>query len=149
MVKVRITDKGIIQEAGDGIVLETGGVKQVGSGTVSTTSTLTVQQVVGMTVLSSSAVITGTMPLAANLAGSRMIFRVGSAHAHVLTGSAEAGGTKVFCRLPYSSSLGQSNVTNGSKLVLPAVVGSSVALLSDGVNLLVLCGSGSFTLSDS
>jgi hypothetical protein len=73
-----------------------------------------------------------------------------SNYAHVLTGSQEANGTKVFSLLASGSS-----AVNGSALTFAlggaagAAIGGgpSVALVSDGKNFLVLGSSGSVALS--
>jgi len=97
----------------------------------------------GVYTVSGTAVRTLTMPLASSVAGAQFIVRSLSEHAHVLTGSAETGGTKVFAGQPGTGALS----ARGSSLALPAVVGSSVALVSDGVNFLVAAASGSFAIS--
>lgn len=146
MVKVRITDRGIIEEAGSGIVSEVGRPQLAGSGTVSTSTTLSAQAASGVTVISgSSAALTQTMPTAAASVGTMMVFRVGSAHAHVLTCSQETAGTRAFTKM--SGTVGAGASGQGSLLTLPAIVGSSVAIMSDGTNLLIIGGSGSHALS--
>ena len=77
------------------------------------------------------------MPLASSVPGAQFIVRNLSAHAHALTGSAEAGGTKVFT----------DGTSRGSKIALAAAVGNSVTLVSDGVNFCVMANSGSLTIS--
>ena len=78
-----------------------------------------------------------TMPLASSVPGSMFIVRTASAHAHFLTGSAEAAGTKVFT----------DGTSSGSKLALSAIVGSSVTLVSDGVSFCVSAQSGSLAIT--
>lgn len=95
----------------------------------------------GVYTLSGGSAQTWVMPTAASVPGGTFIFRCLSAHAHVLTGSQEAPGTKVFAGFP-----GGTPDTNGSRLTLPAVVGSSVALVSDGVSFLLTAASGSCTI---
>jgi hypothetical protein len=55
-----------------------------------------------------------------------------------LTGSGEAAGTRVFSNAV--------DAQNGSKITLSAAVGSSVAVVSTGVNYLILASSGSLTV---
>lgn len=112
-------------------------------------STLTATQA-GVITLSGSAIQTLVMPLASSCVGAMFTVRTLSNHAHVLTGSQEAAGTKVFSLLASGSS-----AVNGSALtfalggVAGAAIGGgpSVALLSDGKNFLVLGSSGSVALS--
>ena len=87
-------------------------------------------------VVSGAAILTMTLPLASETAGSTYRFRVGSVHAHILTASQETAGDVVVT----------DGTTQGSRLTLPNVVGSSVVLMSEGVNWLVLGNSGSFTI---
>jgi|694.fasta_scaffold119165_2 hypothetical protein len=86
-----------------------------------------------------------SLPLASAFPGATFVFRAGGALAFALTGSAEAGGTKVF-----AGQLGVNGGTQnaqGSKLTLAAVAGSSVSLISDGVNYSVLATSGTITIT--
>ena len=93
----------------------------------------------GMFTVSGSAALTVTMPLASSCAGAVMMFKATSADAHVLTGSAEAGGVTVFC----------DATTVGSRLTLKTTVANeSVALMSDGTHFVVLGSmSGSYTIA--
>lgn len=91
----------------------------------------------GVTTVSGVAAVTLVMPLASATAGSDFCFRTTSAHAHILTGSQETNGTKVF----------SDGTNNGSRLTLTNVVGSSVWLKSDGVSYLVMGRSGSVTIA--
>ena len=135
--------RGLIQEAGSGIQLSTFPY-------TSTTTTVTTAQnntgsLPGLYVLNAGATATFKMPLASEYPGGTFIFRNGSdgGYANVLTGSGEANGTKVFV-------LGDpvaASAKNGSSLALQAVVGASVALVSDGVNYIVMPGSGSLAFS--
>ncbi len=75
------------------------------------------------------------MPTAAAAVGQIMTFRTLSAHAHILTGSQETAGTTAF-----RNTAG----TVGSRLTLGASVGDGVVLHSDGRNIWVIGGSGSF-----
>ena len=97
----------------------------------------------GVSTLSSSvaAVLTCSMPTAASTPGATFVFRNTSNHAHVLTGSQEAAGTKVFIS-QLSGAAGQ-----GSKLVLSGTSGGTALLQSDGRLFHVLSFSGSFVIS--
>ncbi len=97
----------------------------------------------GVVTLSSSVagVLTEVLPTAASTPGATFVFRTTSAHAHILTGSQEANGTKVIIS-QLSGAAGQ-----GSKLTLNAAQGSSVFLQSDGRLFHVLSFSGSFTIA--
>ena len=82
---------------------------------------------------------TVVMPTAASVPGGVFVFRAASAQRHLLTGSLEVGGTKVF-----------SDATNrGSELKFAAGVsiGDSVSLISDGKNFTVMSQSGSYGLA--
>ena len=91
----------------------------------------------GLVTIAGGAASQVVMPLASSCAGAMFTVRAASAYAHFLTCSQEAAGTKAFT----------NGTSNGSKLALAAVVGSSVSLLSDGVNFLVLGNSGSLAFS--
>ena len=112
-------------------------------------ATLSLQQA-GVVTITGSAIQTLVMPTAASCPGSMFVVRSLSNHPHVLTGSQEAAGTKVFSLLASGSS-----AVNGSALTfaLGGAVGAaigggtSVALVSDGKNFLVLGSSGSVALS--
>lgn len=94
------------------------------------------------TLSGSGAALTMVLPLASAVPGGLFVFRTLSAHAHVLTSSQETGGSTVFAGLP-----GATPANNGAACTLPAVVGSSVALISDGRNFLVTAASGSCVIS--
>ncbi len=103
---------------------------------LATGSTLTPTQA-GVVTLDGGATSLLVMPLASSCPGAMFTVRSVSAFAHILTGSQEAAGTKVFT----------NGTSNGSRATLTAVVGSSATLLSDGKNFLVLGNSGSVTLA--
>lgn len=96
------------------------------------TDTALLPESAGVKVLSSSSgVITAEMPVASSCAGSQWIFRAGSEHAHVITGTTSfTDGTDV-----------------GNQIALEATVGCSVVLVSDGLNFVILGNSGTLTLS--
>ena len=77
------------------------------------------------------------MPLASSCPGSVFTFRSLTAQANALTCSQEANGTKAFT----------DGTSNGSKVAVANVIGSSVSLLSDGKSFLVIGNSGSLTFS--
>ena len=94
----------------------------------------------GVQTVSGNTAHTIQMPLVASNAGAMFTFRTLSAHAHVLTGSGETGGSTVFQNyLPTGSQI------VGATLTMAAVVGASVVLYSDGAHFIVLGGSGSIT----
>lgn len=97
--------------------------------------------VAGVNTVSASSGLTGTMPKASDVPGSTLIFRQLCTNVHILTGSLETGGTKVFV------SQISGNLGVGATLTIPGTVGASVLLQSDGKNFHVLSYSGSVTLS--
>jgi hypothetical protein len=105
---------------------------------VATGSTLSPSQA-GVLTIAGAEVSALVMPLAASCAGSVFAIRTATAKAHFLTCSQEGAGTKAFTD---GTSAGQ-----GSKLTLANVIGSSVALFSDGKNFLVIGNSGSVTIT--
>ena len=116
---------------------------------LTTAQTLSLSQA-GVVTVSGSSALTFVMPTAASCPGSMFVVRSLSNYAHVLTGSQETNGTKVFALLASGSS-----AVAGSALTL-AVGGAagaatgggpSVALVSDGKNFLVIGSSGSVALS--
>lgn len=145
MAKTIIDHRGIYQIAdGDGFEIA-GAVTttQLPTTTVSAktaSETLTTPGV--FTLSGSGAALTMVLPLASAVPGGLFVFRTLSAHAHVLTSSQEAGGSTVFAGIP-----GGTPNNCGAACTLPAVVGSSVALICDGLNFLVTAASGSCTLS--
>lgn len=154
MSKVTIGSKGVVEQKGSNelkidvpVTFPADGASTV-SFPYSPTATVQAQtadatlRYGGVYTLSGNAVITMTMPFASAVPGARFIFRCASAHAHILTGSQETAGTKVFAGIA-----GATGGTQGSKLALPNIVGSSVVLECDGVNFLVSAMSGSCTIN--
>ena len=145
MPKVTINDRqGLVQSSGSG--LEIGSSVTLSSlpttSVVSKTASSAVT-VPGVYSVSGSAVVTTTMPLASSVPGGVFVFRsLSDTHAHKLTGSLETNGTKVFCGMP-----GATPANQGSALTLAPVIGSSVALVSDGKSFLVMASSGSCAIS--
>lgn len=150
MVKVRITDKGIITEPGDGVNIEMGasgmGFMPYSRPIQALTTDVTLTDVnAGVLTLSSSNSTprTITLPAASSVPGSMFVFRSLSADIHVLTGS--DAGIEVFAgQFGAGGSIG-----NGSRLQMPAVIGSAVTLLCDGRNYMVLGSSGTMTIDQS
>lgn len=104
--------------------------------TASTTSALSVANC-GLNVVSSSAAVTLTMPDANGVAGGMLAFRMGSAHAHILTASLAPLGSTPFT----------DGTAKGSKVTFAVGVGNSAVFMSDGVNFLVMGRSGSLTIA--
>jgi len=150
MPKVIINDsKGLVQESGSGLTVDSSvsisspvTMSALPKTTVAAQTASSTIADPGVYTISGSSALTMTIPLAANVPGGLFVFRAASAHAHVLTGSQEANGTLVFAGMP-----GAIPANQGSALTLPAVVGSSVALISDGKSFLVTAVSGSCTIS--
>jgi hypothetical protein len=148
----KVTANGYIesQSTGGGGNLDVDGSLSVGGTAVATKTSAPVAvtsdsaiTVPGVYTLSGSAVITVNMPAVAEGAGGLFIFRSTSVHAHVLTASAgDVGGVNVFAGFP-----GGVPDNNGWQLSLPAVEGSSVALIGDGARYLLTAVSGSSTIS--
>ena len=91
----------------------------------------------GLVTVSKGSAATIVMPLASAVPGAMFVVRTTTAAPHVLTGSQETNGTLVF----------SNGTNNGSRATLTGVIGSSVSLLSDGKNFLVLGNSGSVTIA--
>lgn len=137
--------KGLVQEAGTGISLQTDSVSLTSlpfSPTQAITTSATVTAPGVYTIAGTNTPV--VMPLAATFPGSTFVFRSASASGHYLTGSAEAVGTPVFTKNP-----GASGPAVGSKLTLPSVVCSSVVLVCDGSKFIVSAASGSFTIAET
>ena len=140
----------ISDSVGVKVVADQSGLQIDSALSLSTTPTVAVQALTaastlvngGVYTVSSSAALTTVMPLASSTPGSTFVFRCVSAHAHIFTGSQETAGTLVFAGQP-----GTTPETQGSRLTLPATVGSSVALISDGLKFLVMAASGSATVN--
>jgi len=130
--------QGLVQEAGSGIVFET-----LPTVTVSAKTAAATIATPGVYTITAGGAVAMTMPLASSVPGGIFVFRNGDAYANFLTGSAETAGTKVFAGQPGTG----TQAAQGSKLTLPAVAGSSVSVLSDGTNFMVLGASGSYTIS--
>lgn len=137
-IRTKITDKGVISfqtTSGD-----TAGNKGFTQGsdhtppTLAANSTLTAKDA-GSYVVSAGGVVTTTLPDPSLCPGSRWVFRAGSAHAHVLTGSFSTG-------TPFTD-----GTDHGGQVAIDNVAGSSVVLMADGANYLVLANSGTLAIS--
>ncbi len=154
MVKVRITDRGIISEPGDGVDIEGGLDRGMGFmpftrsiQALSADQTLTGANAGVLTLSSSNSTPrTITLPAASTVPGTMFTFRSLSADVHVLTGSDP--GVEVFAG-QFGNGVGGGSVGNGSRLRLPAVIGSSVALMCDGRNYMVIGTSGTMTIDQA
>lgn len=137
MPKVTITSTGLNQtKEGSGLEI-TAALTQSPKYDVTALTAATTLTKGGVYTIAGSGALALTLPLAADVPGSVFTVRAASAHAHFLTGSAEAGGTKALT----------DGTSSGSKLALAAAVGNSVTLISDGKNFCVMANSGSLTLS--
>jgi len=130
--------QGLVQEAGSGIVFES-----LPTATVSAKTAAATIATPGVYTVTAGSAVGMTMPQASSVPGGLFIFRNGDANANFLTGSAGDAGVKVFAGQPGTG----AQSTQGSKLTLPAVAGSSVSVLCDGTNFMVLGASGSYTIS--
>ena len=140
--------RGLVQESGSGVVFNSDSITFTSMPissvqAIATSATVTSPGV--YTVSGSAGVLSVVMPLASAVPGAQFVFRTLSADAHILTGSQETNGTKVFAGIPGSSVAGVA--AQGSRLTLPGVLGSSVALVSDGKSFLVAGLSGSCTIA--
>jgi len=135
MPKVVYTSaKGLVQSAGSGITFESTPSSAVQAITAAGAVTLP-----GVYAISSSfGALTVTMPLASAFPGGVYSFRNASVHAHILTGSTEALGTRVFA----GATTGAAASSNGGKLTLSGQVGCSATMISDGANFCVMANSG-------
>jgi hypothetical protein len=104
---------------------------------LTTAATISAKQAGSFTFGNGSAPVTYVMPLASSCPGAMFIFRSKTAYANALTCSQEANGTLAFT----------DGENRGSRLAVAAMVGSSVALVSDGTSFLLLGASGSGAIS--
>lgn len=141
MVKTRITDQGVVIVPGSGFE---GSISAVQSNTRTASAALGGNDA-GVTVMSASqGVLTMTLPAVATSPGSMYIFRTTSPSAHIITSSADAGNIIVE---RYSNPTANVTGSHGSSITFPAIVGSSVCLISDGANWNILGGSGSIVIA--
>jgi len=146
MPKVTIDDsQGLVQSAGSGLQINSSvSLSHLPTTSVAAQTSAGTLSAPGVYTLSGSTALTWVMPLASSVAGGTFVFRSASAHAHVLTGSQETSGKRVFAGM-----VGATPENEGSALALEGVQGSSVALISDGNKFLVMAASGSCTLSET
>jgi hypothetical protein len=104
---------------------------------LTTAQTLSAAQAGAFTFGNGEAAVVYVMPLASSCPGAVFTFRSLTVQANALTCSQEAAGTKAFT----------NGTSNGSKLAVANVIGSSVSLLSDGKSFLVIGNSGSLAFS--
>jgi len=128
--------KGLVQQAGSGFQLETLPFSSVQ--TQNTVSASVSQP--GVYTVSGTAFVTTFLPAVATVPGGHFTFRSLSAgHAHAISASATDAGNSVI--------KGSNNANRGSNLALNTLVGSSVSLVSDGVQYIVYASSGTLTFS--
>jgi len=106
---------------------------------LTTAQTLSAAQAGAFTFGNGAAPVVYVMPLASSCPGAVFTFRSLTAQANALTCSQEANGTRAFTD---GTSTGK-----GSKVAVANIIGSSVSLLSDGANFLVIGNSGSLAFS--
>lgn len=150
---VVISESGAVTYAGDGTHQITGPMQFSGSISVSNfshiTSVITSSAAItlasgGCYVLSSSSgAVTATVPDPGRVPGAKFVFRCGSAHAHLITGS--VNGFQSFAVTPGITTTGVA----GSRIALASAQNSSVVLESDGFHYLVSAASGTCTLAQS
>lgn len=135
--KTQITkSKGVVSTNGNtGLQVEKDGNHygfapyKVDSITAKTASATMVPGDAGVLTLSGTSALTMVMPLASASPGAMFTVRnISEGKQHILTGSQEAGGTKVF----------SDAVSQGSKLTMSGAIGTTVSLLCDGANFIVL-----------
>lgn len=99
----------------------------------------------GVYILSGSGVgnVTASVPDPGSVPGGTYVFRAGSAHAHVITGT--VAGFQCFGTTPGTTTTG----VRGSSLTLDSVQNSSVVLTSDGFRYLIAASSGTCVLAQS
>ena len=122
-------------DSGAGVVKITGLQSPVIA--LTTAATLSAGQAGAFTFGTGGSAVTYVMPLASSCPGAVFTFRTLTAQANALTCSQEANGTKAFT----------DGTSNGSKVAVANVIGSSVSLLSDGKSFLVIGNSGSLAFS--
>jgi len=138
MPKVTYTSaKGLVEEAGSGITFES----TPSSAVQAIISTNVTASLPGIYTISGSSALTVTMPLASAYPGGVYSFRNASVHAHILTGSTETAGVRVFAGV----STGAVAHSNGAKLTFTALAGCGATMISDGANFCVMANSGTLT----
>jgi len=145
MPKVTYTAaKGLVQEAGSGISFDQMPFTPVQDVTGNQLGADVAITVPGVYKFASAFAHSASLPVASQYPGATFVFRAGGAYAFALTGSAEASGTKVFAGSPGAPG---TAAAQGSKLTLPNIANSSVVLVSDGANYVVMGASGSYSIT--
>jgi hypothetical protein len=137
--------KGLVQEAGSGISLTSDSIvfSSLPTSTVQAIAASSAVTAPGVYTLSGSAgAIGATLPVPSDVPGGTFIFRSTSASAHFLTGSTASAGVNIFAGMA-----GATPANVGQKLAFPAVIGSSVTLVSDGLSYCFSAASGTMTIS--
>ena len=129
--------KGLVQEAGSGITFES----LPSSAVQAIISTNVTASLPGIYTISGSSALTVLMPLASAFPGGVYSFRNASVHAHILTGTTETAGVRVFA----GATTGGALAANGSKLTFTALAGCGATMISDGANFCVMANSGTLT----
>jgi hypothetical protein len=139
MPKVTYTEsKGLVQSAGTGVQLDDLPYSTVQAKTANF-------NIVQPGVYTLTGGVTGTLPLAANFPGGLFVFRSGDTNLNVLTASLESAGTQALVQGTFSGNGSLARIA--SKVTLQNVVGSSVSMISDGKNYILMAGSGSHLLT--
>lgn len=142
MGKTTIDSKGVVTSK-DGSGIEVLSVATFTGGTqrsvtaITSATTLTKDGVYTISGSTGSGVITVTLPDPATVIGGHFILRSLSADAHLLSSSQVTQDTLTIT----------DGTNHGARLALPAVIGSSAMLVSDGVNFLVPVSSGTYIIS--
>lgn len=157
MVKTRITSRGIFDEPGSGVSIETDGLDGTGglapysmhtSGAASITLTA---QDAGIITLDGTA-RTVVLPSLTASVGGMFVLRSVAASAHVITSSQESGNPINMMIWNPDTALpgakGFVTASAGSRITFPAVAGAYVAMLSTGAHWAVLSSSGTFVIAN-
>ncbi len=140
--------KGLVQEAGSGVSLQTDSVSLTSlpfSPVQAISANATVTSPGVYTIAGTSTIV--VVPTVASFPGATFVFRSASASAHTITGSLETPGTAAFTKPPNAT--GATGAAVGSRITLPAVAGTSVTLVSDGLHYCVAAASGSYTIDQT
>ena len=98
----------------------------------------------GVYTISSSAALTITLPDPADVPGAPFTFRCASVHAHQITSPQVTADTEtIHC----TAGITHVGSTDGARLALENVVGSSVRMVSDGAKYLITAASGTLTIA--
>ena len=152
MVKIKVTDRGIVTEPGSGFEVPSVQVTrdstnlgfmphQMATAQTFTSNVTLTGRDAGLCILSASqGVITATMPDVTTVPGALYVVRSSSPSAHAVTGSNSG-----VLFVERGESAAPITGSQGQKITFPGTTNSSVVLLSDGFRWLVLTGSGSLT----